>query len=102
MIAVKAAPGSSPVPSSSPTMRMWALEDTGRNSVSPCTRPRISALTKSIALFRSVGGQKVAQHGTAEHERVQRNPLVDAMEHRREIDVGRQFERREAVSGDTK
>ena len=37
--AVNAAPGSSQ-PRNAGTMRRWALEETGRNSVSPCTIPR--------------------------------------------------------------
>jgi len=53
MIAVKRAPGSPPVPSSSPTMRMCALEEMGRNSVSPWTRPRMRALRKSMRPFSS-------------------------------------------------
>ena len=35
VMAVKRAPGSSPVPRNWPTMVMWALDDTGRNSVNP-------------------------------------------------------------------
>jgi hypothetical protein len=42
LIAVNAAPGSSQ-PASEPTIRRWALEEIGRNSVSPCTRPRTTA-----------------------------------------------------------
>src|SRR3954463_8466240 len=42
MIAVNAAPGSFQ-PNAVPTMRRWALEEIGRNSVRPCTRPRTTA-----------------------------------------------------------
>src|SRR4051794_33857737 len=42
MIAVNAAPGSSQ-PNAVPTMRRCALEEIGRNSVRPCTRPRTTA-----------------------------------------------------------
>lgn len=48
VIAVNAAPGSAPVPSSEPTMRMCALLETGMNSVSPWTMPRMMALTVSM------------------------------------------------------
>src|SRR3954463_14930533 len=41
-MAVNAAPGSSQ-PNAVPTMRRGALEETGRNSVSPCTSPRTTA-----------------------------------------------------------
>src|SRR5690606_16986485 len=43
VIAVNAAPGSAPPGRSSPTMRRCALEEIGRNSVSPWTRPRTTA-----------------------------------------------------------
>src|SRR5690625_6104762 len=42
-MAVKAAPGSPPPGSRSPTMRRCALEEIGRNSVSPWTTPRMIA-----------------------------------------------------------
>src|SRR3954447_23955832 len=51
-MAVNAAPGSSQ-PKISPTIRRWALEEIGRNSVSPCTIPRTTAsnqLTRSQPL----------------------------------------------------
>ena len=38
VIAVNAAPGSSQ-PNAAPTIRRWALEEIGRNSVSPWTTP---------------------------------------------------------------
>src|SRR5699024_1236157 len=41
VMAVKAAPGSLLI--RSPMMRRWALEEIGRNSVRPCTRPKIKA-----------------------------------------------------------
>ena len=47
MMAVNAAPGSPPS-MRSPTMRTWALEDTGRYSVSACTSPRNMAWKKFI------------------------------------------------------
>src|SRR4051794_27861444 len=40
--AVNDAPGS-PQPKSSGTMRRWPLDDTGRNSVRPCTIPKMMA-----------------------------------------------------------
>jgi len=51
VIAVKAAPGSPPEGSSGPRIRRWALEEIGRNSVSPWTRPRIVASSHMFALF---------------------------------------------------
>src|SRR5919206_3188233 len=49
MMAVNAAPGSSQ-PNAVPTMRRWALEEIGRNSVSPCTRPRTTASNQPMPL----------------------------------------------------
>jgi hypothetical protein len=43
LTAVKAAPGSVPLGRNFPTMKRWALEEMGRNSVSPWIRPRTAA-----------------------------------------------------------
>src|SRR5215211_6584264 len=48
VIAVNAAPGS-PQPNASPTMRRCALDEIGRNSVRPCTRPRTTASIQPTA-----------------------------------------------------
>ena len=55
VMAVNAAPGSPPPGRNSPTMRRCAEEDTGRNSVRPCTRPRIIA---SIQFTRQLYGTR--------------------------------------------
>ena len=48
VIAVNAEPGSTP-PKNWPTIDWWALEEIGRNSVSPCTMPSTSASSQPIA-----------------------------------------------------
>ena len=55
-------------------MRMCALDEIGRNSVSPCTRPRMMALMKSMRAFAAGVGRVVSscssrsrEHGPAEH-----------------------------------
>ncbi|GAA2856028.1 hypothetical protein GCM10020220_051520 [Nonomuraea rubra] len=47
MTAVNAAPGSGQ-PAKAETTRMWALEEIGRNSVSPWTNPKITASSQPI------------------------------------------------------
>ncbi len=46
VIAVKVAPGSVALGRNSPTMRKWALDEIGRNSVRPWMRPRKSASSR--------------------------------------------------------
>ena len=46
VMAVNVAPGSECDGRNSPTMRRWALEEIGRNSVRPWTRPRMIASMK--------------------------------------------------------
>ena len=55
VIAVNAAPGSSPDGRNVPTMRRWALEEMGRNSVSPSTMPRMSASSRFMRRFLTRG-----------------------------------------------
>ena len=55
VIAVNADPGSSP-PKNWPTIDWCALEEIGRNSVSPCTMPSTSASSQPIAHLRSFVG----------------------------------------------
>ena len=45
--AVNAAPGSSQ-PASAEKTRRWALEEIGRNSVSPCSNPRTTASNQDM------------------------------------------------------
>src|SRR5690349_12666382 len=59
MIAVNAAPGSFQ-PARAPTMRRCALEDTGRNSVSPWTMPRTTASNQPTAAQPRRGGRRRA------------------------------------------
>src|SRR5690606_37929768 len=59
MIAVKAEPGSSPGRISSPITRTWALEEMGRNSVRPWTRPRITASMNDMGTPRRARGMSV-------------------------------------------
>jgi hypothetical protein len=47
VIAVNRAPGSAVVPNSSPAIRIWALEEIGRNSVNPCKAPKNIASNKA-------------------------------------------------------
>src|SRR3954447_1270038 len=61
-MAVNAAPGSSQ-PNAVPTMRRWALEETGRNSVSPCTRPRTTASNQPMPV--SLLGRRRRRAGAA-------------------------------------
>src|SRR4051812_11053270 len=101
VIAVNVAPGS-PHPVSAPTMRRCALDEIGRNSVSPCTRPRMIASRKSTRTYPtpSAVAQEIAEHRASERERRQRHPLVDPVEHRREVELRRQLQGRETVTGD--
>ena len=48
----------------------------------------------------SAGGEEPVEHPHAELQRVQRHPLVDAVEHAGEVEVGRQPQRREAEAAD--
>src|SRR5690606_34157642 len=111
VIAVKAAPGSCADGRNSPKMRRCELEAIGRNSVSPWTKPRMIA-SRSMGAFQpcrtdtgarhpsgdSVGAEQVGEHALPEDERVDGHTLVDAVEHAREVEVGGQAQRREAVA----
>ncbi len=89
-------------------MRMCALDETGRNSVSPWTSPRMTALRSpwSFHVMRGLARGAVSrcaagpQHALPEHQRVERDALVDAVEHAGEVQVRRQLQRGEAVAGD--
>src|SRR6266851_3205258 len=59
--AEKAAPGSDQ-PSSSGTMRRWAVELIGRNSVSPCTMPRTTASSQLMSGPSILAGRLLGTH----------------------------------------
>src|SRR4029079_6762011 len=101
-MALKAAPGTCPIGRNSPRIRRCALDEIGRNSVRPCTRPRMIASMKSTIAYPTPSAvpQEIAQHRAPESQRRQGHALVDAVEHGRKIEVGRELQRRESVAGD--
>ncbi len=70
VIAVKAAPGSCAAGMRAPTIRRWALEETGRNSVSPWTSPRMMAsMSMSAFRWRSGEGDAAASDSSGQYVR---------------------------------